>query len=123
MPLDRDLPVRPFENKPKETSAQETEPPKTPEKPAEKSPYQSLRELMDERREERKAQKEQDMWLALMAGGLGTMAGTSQYAGVNLGQGAMHGLQQYGAARREAGKVEAADLKTMANIARYEDMG
>ena len=102
---------------------QDVEPPKTPEKPAEKSSWQSLRDLIDERKAERKAQKDQDMWLALMAGGLGAMAGTSQYAGVNIGQGAMHGLQQYGTARREANKEEAADVKNLANIARYEEMG
>lgn len=104
-------------------SKESTEGPKPTEKPAEKSSWQSLRDLIEERKAERKAQKDQDMWLAIMAGGLGTMAGTSQYAGVNLGQGAMHGLQQYGAARREAGKEEAADLKNLANIARYEEMG
>lgn len=92
---------------------------KTTEKP---SPWQELRDMVSDSKKRREEQKQQDMWLAIMAGGLGTMAGTSQYAGVNLGQGAMHGLQQYGTSRREAGKEEAADLKTLANIARYEGM-
>lgn len=92
---------------------------KTTEKP---SPWQELRDMVADSKKRREEQKQQDMWLAIMSGGLGALAGQSQYANVNIGQGALHGMQQYGTARREAGKEEAADLKTLANIARYEGM-
>ncbi len=48
-------------------------------------------------------------WAALTAAGLGMMAGTSPYAGVNIGQGAMQGLKTLEAQREQARKDETTD--------------
>jgi hypothetical protein len=48
-------------------------------------------------------------WAALMAAGLGMMGGTSPYAGVNIGQGAMQGVKTLQAQRENAQKDETID--------------
>lgn len=45
-------------------------------------------------------------WMALLAGSAATMAGTSPYAGVNIGQGVQAGVKQLGEQRKESREEE-----------------
>jgi len=49
-------------------------------------------------------------WAALMTAGLGMMAGTSPFAGVNIGQGGLAGIKMMEQQREQARKDEAEDL-------------
>lgn len=51
--------------------------------------------------EDVKKQREEDKYLALLAAGLGMMGGTSQYAGANIGAGAMQGVASLASARKD----------------------
>lgn len=59
-----------------------------------------LERLLTEREGRLAAQKEQDKNLAILAAGLGMMAGKSPYAAQNIGAGALKGIEQYAGARK-----------------------
>ena len=55
-----------------------------------------LRNLILGQREDRAAQEQENRSTALMKAGFGMMAGRSPFAGVNIGEGAMAGVESYG---------------------------
>jgi len=59
-----------------------------------------LDRLLTEREGRLAAQKEEDKNLAILAAGLGMMAGKSPYASQNVGAGALKGIEQYAGARK-----------------------
>jgi hypothetical protein len=61
--------------------------------------------------------EEKAPWLALMQAGLATMAGTSPYAAVNIGQGMQTGLEAYTKSQADAEKGELQRYKLEAELA------
>lgn len=59
-----------------------------------------LERLLTEREGRLAAQREEDKNLAILAAGLGMMAGKSPYAAQNIGAGALKGIEQYAGARK-----------------------
>lgn len=99
-------------------------PPPPPPAPAEAKEdfYDRMLKALEKKELDRASQKDQDKWMGLLSAGLGMMGGTSPYGAVNVGQGAMYGLQQYGQSRKQAAAEEAADLKSMLTLGRYKDL-
>jgi hypothetical protein len=60
----------------------------------------ALKDMIRERAESVKGQKEVDKYMALLSAGLGMMGGTSPWAMTNIGQGAAKGLDTYAASRK-----------------------
>jgi len=60
-------------------------------------------------------------WLALAAAGFGMAAGTSPYAGVNIGRGALEGLSNYGQQQKESDTVNDASDKLMQEAKYHKD--
>jgi hypothetical protein len=85
--------------------------------------YNDLMNRMFGQEQNIKQQKEEDKYMSLLAAGLGMMGGTSQYAGANIGQGAMAGVQNYAQAARSRAAEQAALNKNMANLARFKEVG
>ena len=87
----------------------------------EKATYSFEDYLKDQQaqREGIRGKKEEDKYMSLLAAGLGMMSGTSQYAGANIGKGALAGVQDY----RDTQKQRAAELasidKNMLGAYRY----
>jgi phage terminase Nu1 subunit (DNA packaging protein) len=77
-----------------------------PKKEEEKNAFDKFLEEMQGRRAEIKGKKEEDKYMSLLAAGLGMMSGTSQFAGANIGKGALAGVQDY----RDTQKQRAAEL-------------
>jgi hypothetical protein len=77
-------------------------------KEEEKKPYSFEDYLaeMQAKRGEIKGKKDEDKYMSLLAAGLGMMSGTSQFAGANIGKGALAGVQDY----RDTQKQRAAEL-------------
>jgi len=88
-----------------------------------RSPYQDQIDRMMAQYQDIKQQKEEDKYMSLLAAGLGMMGGTSPYAGANIGQGALAGVQNYAQAARSRAAEQAALNKNLANIARFQEMG
>lgn len=65
-----------------------------------------LERLLSEREGRLAAQREEDKNLAILAAGLGMMAGKSPYAAQNIGAGALKGIEQYAGARKLARQEE-----------------
>lgn len=65
-----------------------------------------LERLLTEREGRLAAQREEDKNLAILAAGLGMMAGKSPYAAQNIGAGALKGIEQYAGARKLARQEE-----------------
>jgi hypothetical protein len=65
-----------------------------------------LERLLTEREGRLAAQREEDKNLAILAAGLGMMAGKSPYASQNIGAGALKGIEQYAGARKLARQEE-----------------
>lgn len=86
------------------------------------SAYDRLMGILEENLAKREENKKQDQWMGLLSAGLGMMSGTSPYAAANVGQGAMFGVQQYGAARKASAAEEASTLKNMITAQRYNDL-
>jgi hypothetical protein len=57
--------------------------------------YAKYEEMLKGQAAESKAARQQDKYMRLLEAGLGIMGGTSQYAGVNIGQGAMGAAKGY----------------------------
>jgi hypothetical protein len=85
--------------------------------------YNDLMNRMMGQEQNIKQQKEEDKYMSLLAAGLGMLGGTSQYAGANIGQGAMAGIQNYAQAARSRAAEQAALNKNLANIVRFQEMG
>jgi soluble lytic murein transglycosylase-like protein len=66
------------------------------------------------------AQKNDDKNMALLTAGLGMLGGTSQHGGVNIGQGALAGVQQYGESKKQRAAEQAALDKSMLYANRYQ---
>jgi len=88
-----------------------------------RSPYQDQIDRMMAQYQDIKQQKEEDKYMSLLAAGLGMMGGTSPYAGANIGQGALAGVQNYAQAARSRAAEQAALNKNLANVARFQEMG
>ena len=106
---------------PKEEPRAEPKPPAT--EAAKPDAYEDLMSMIRDRMAKREQEKDQDKWMGLLSAGLGMMGGTSPYGAVNVGQGAMYGLQQYGQARKQSAAEEAADVKNLMLATRYKDVG
>ena len=65
--------------------------------------------------------EEVNPWLALAAAGFGMMGGTSPYAGVNIGRGALAGLQNYAQQRQHVDSVNQAADKMMEEAKEHRD--
>ena len=103
-------------------AVEEKPPATTPEAPKTPDAYEELMQTMRDRLARREKDKDQDKWMGLLTAGLGMMGGTSPYGAVNVGQGALFGLQQYGQTRKQAAAEEAADLKNMLTATRFKDL-
>ena len=75
------------------------------------SPAAMMQKYLDEVRANIKQQREQDRYMALLAGGLGMMGGTSPHALANVGQGGMKGVEALLAANKITGAQENAAMK------------
>jgi hypothetical protein len=77
-----------------------------PKKAEEKNAFDTFLEGLEAKRAEIKGKKDEDKYMSLLAAGLGMMSGTSQFAGANIGKGALAGVQDY----RDTQKQRAAEL-------------
>lgn len=93
------------------------------QEPPKEDAYNDLIKMIRDRMAKRESDKDQDKWMGLLSAGLGMMGGTSPYGAVNVGQGAMYGVQQYGQARKQSAAEESADLKNLITASRYKDLG
>jgi len=85
----------------------------------------AIKNKLSKMEEEGASEKEKAPWMALMTAGLGMMAGTSPFAGVNIGQGGIAGLKAYKEAQDNLNKNEEKryDLENQLNNAqRAEQM-
>ena len=85
----------------------------------------AIKNKLSKMEEEGASEKEKAPWMALMTAGLGMMAGTSPFAGVNIGQGGIAGLKAYTEAQDKLNKNEEKryDLENQLNNAqRAEQM-
>ena len=85
----------------------------------------AIKEKLAKMEEEGASAKERAPWMALMQAGLATMAGTSPFAGVNIGQGGVAGLKAYSEAQDKFDKDEEKRLdmqNQLANAQRAEQV-
>jgi len=85
----------------------------------------AIKNKLSKMEEEGASEKEKAPWMALMTAGLGMMAGTSPFAGVNIGKGGIAGLKAYTEAQDNLNKNEEKryDLENQLNNAqRAEQM-
>jgi len=85
----------------------------------------AIKEKLAKMEEEGASAKEKAPWMALMQAGLATMAGTSPFAGVNIGQGGVAGLKAYSEAQDKFDKDEEKRLaiqNQLANAQRAEQV-
>jgi flagellum-specific peptidoglycan hydrolase FlgJ len=83
------------------------------------SPVDRYSELLDMLKGQQKQvgeQKQQDKWLALLEGSLGTMAGTSPYALQNIGAGGQKGIASYAASNKQRAAEQSDILGQMVSI-------
>ena len=90
--------------------------------PAATDRYSELMDMLKGRQAEVGKQKEQDKWMALLQGSLGTMAGTSPYALQNIGAGGMKGVSEYAASNKQRGAEQSDIYGQMLGINRAKGM-
>jgi hypothetical protein len=91
-----------------------------PQKSAEQSYFDELRQYIMSGREEAKAARKENQSLALLQAGLGMLGGTSPYAMANIGQGAMQGVQAYGQGQKGIREQERDLMSAQLGMAKYK---
>ena len=85
-----------------------------------KSQFEMYMEDLANRSAENKKQRADDKNMALLTAGLGMLGGTSPYAGANIGQGALAGVQNLSESRKQRAAEQAAIDKSMLYATRYK---
>ena len=98
---------------PKELMGDATQPATSTVQP--KSAFDNYLDMLNNSRDEIKKSHETDKYMALLMAGLGTMGGTSRFAGANIGQGGAAGIQNYA----EAQKQKAAEMANLDKLQMY----
>jgi soluble lytic murein transglycosylase-like protein len=80
----------------------------------------SFNDMIKERAQSAKNQKEIDAYMSILQAGLGMMGGTSPYAFANIGQGGMHGVNTAMAARKSQIAEENAIMSGRLGLSRAE---
>jgi len=75
--------------------------------------YSKYEEMLKGQAAESKAARQQDKYMRLLEAGLGIMGGTSQYAGVNIGQGAMGAAKGYAQDKASYRKEDRDNIKEL----------
>ena len=78
--------------------------------------YAGLEKDIRESAEQRKADKEQSMWMRVAEAGFGMMSGTSPYAMVNVGQSLSAAMKGYADDLKEQKKLDREDRRLLADI-------
>ena len=78
--------------------------------------YSELYDMLKNQQKQVGEQRQQDKWLALLEGSLGTMAGTSPYALQNIGAGGQRGLASYAASNKQRAAEQSDILGQMVSI-------
>jgi hypothetical protein len=91
-----------------------------PQKSAEQSYFDELRQYIMSGREEAKAARKENQNMALLQAGLGILGGTSPYAMANIGQGAMMGTQAYAQGQRGIREQERDLMSAQLGMAKYK---
>lgn len=99
--------------RPKELMGDSTQPATSTEQP--KSAFDNYLDMLNNSRDEIKKSHETDKYMALLMAGLGTMGGTSRFAGANIGQGGAAGIQNYA----DAQKQKAAEMANLDKLQMY----
>lgn len=87
------------------------------------SEYDEYIKMLKQNYADSKKNREADKNMAIIAAGLGMMAGDSPYAAVNIGKGALVGLQQLSESKKLALSDEANSMKTIGAMMRYKEIG
>ena len=87
-----------------------------------KDTYSSIMDMLKGQQKQIGEQREQDKWLALLQGSLGTMAGTSPYALQNIGAGGAKGIAEYAAAKKQRGAEESDILSQMIGLQKVKGL-
>ena len=84
--------------------------------------YSELMDMLKGQQKQVGEQKQQDKWLALLEGSLGTMAGTSPYALQNIGAGGQKGIASYAAANKQRGAEQSDILGQMIGLQKVKGL-
>ncbi len=91
--------------------------------PAPQSRYDKYLDMMEKRMAGADKQKQSDQNMALIAAGLGILGGDSPYAAVNIGKGALHGVQSYSDSAKQRAAEENAGMRNVGQLLRYKELG
>jgi len=90
---------------------------------APQSRYDKYLDMMEKRMAAGDKQKQSDQNMALIAAGLGILGGDSPYAAVNIGKGALHGVQSYSDSAKQRAAEENAGMRNVGQLLRYKELG
>jgi hypothetical protein len=90
---------------------------------APKSEYQEYLDMMKQQMADSKKSRESDKNMALIAAGLGIMGGDSPYAAVNIGKGALHGVNYMSESNKSRAAEELGAMKNIGTLLRYKEIG
>lgn len=99
--------------------------PPEPEATKEAAPKEEsgIRGILDKFRADIGKQRDIDNYLSLLSSGLGMMGGTSPFAAVNIGQGALQGVKTYQQAAQQRSADERGLLSAELGLKKYEQLG
>jgi hypothetical protein len=84
--------------------------------------YSELYDMLKGQQKQVGEQRQQDKWMALLQGSLGTMAGTSPYALQNIGAGGMKGVSEYAASNKQRGAEQSDILSQMIGLQKVKSV-
>jgi hypothetical protein len=90
---------------------------------AKENDYQRYIRMQEERMNKIDKQKQSDQNMALIAAGLGILGGDSPYAAVNIGKGALHGVQHMSESAKQRAAEENAGMRNIGQLLRYKELG
>jgi len=85
--------------------------------------YERFLRKQEEMMDKSEKQRESDKNMALIAAGLGILGGESPYAAVNIGKGALHGVQYMSEADRHRAAAQNAGMVNIGRVLHYKDLG
>jgi hypothetical protein len=91
-------------------------------KPADRAGYDELKEYFTKGIAGLEDQKKINAYMALLAGGLGVMGGTSPHAAVNIGQGAQAGIGAYLTGSKDIAAQNAAMMQGRLGLEKYQSL-
>lgn len=91
--------------------------------PAPQSRYDKYLDMMEKKMASGDKQRQSDQNMALIAAGLGILGGDSPYAAVNIGKGALHGVQHLSESGKSRAAEENAQMRNVGQLLRYKELG